>query len=184
MEASGEREPALTARYVVSTRTDARASTAGRPHALWFAAGLATAAVTGGLPAALYIASVIGWLVEGRAPASEWLGIVMGVVVGGIFGGIGISIQRRVSFLRIVAPLIALALLMVSGLLAWVVLTLFDPSGSLRYGIAVTAPFVTIATLLGTTIVALTNSALWLRIAGVASALIAVSLIIGLLAGG
>ena len=68
--------------------------------------------------------------------------------------------------------------------MAWVVVTLFDPSGSLRCGIAVTAPFVTIATLLGTTIVALTNSALWLRVAGVASALIAVSLIIGLLAGG
>ena len=184
MEASGEREPALTARCVVSTRTDARTSTSGRPHALWFAAGLATAAVTGGLPAALYIASVIGWLVEGRAPASGWFGIVLGVVVGGIFGGIGIGIQRRVSFLRIVAPLIALALLMVSGLLAWVVLTLVDPSGSLRYGVAVTAPFVTIATLLGTAIVALTNSALWLRIAGVASALIAVSLVIGLLAGG
>ena len=184
MEAVGGREPALTARYAVSTRTDARTLVSGRPHALWFAAGSATAAVTGGLSAALYIASVIGWLVEGRAPASGWLGIVVGVVVGGIFGGIGIGIQRRVSFLRIVAPLIALALLMVSGLLAWVVVTLFDPSGSLRYGMAVTAPFVTIATLLGTTIVALTNSALWLRVAGVASALIAVSLVIGLLAGG
>ena len=184
MEAAGESELALTARYAVSTRTDARTSTSGRPHALWFAAGSATAAVTGGLSAALYIASVNGWLAEGRAPASGWLGIVTGVVVGGIFGGIGIGIQRRVSFLRIVAPLIALALLMGSGLLAWVVVTLFDPSGSLQYGIAVTAPFATIATLLGTTIVALTNSALWLRIAGVASALIAVSLIIGLLAGG
>ena len=184
MEAAGEREPALTARNLVSTRTDARTSRTGHPHALWFAAGSATAAVTGGLLAALYIASVIGWSVEGRAPASGWLGIVMGVVVGGIFGGIGIGTQRRVSFLRIVAPLIALALLMVSGLLAWVVLTPFDPNGSIRYGVAVTAPFATIAALLGTTIVALTNSALWLRVAGVASALIAVSLVIGLLAGG
>lgn len=168
----------------MGTRIEVRTSTSGRPAALWFAAGSATAAVTGGLSAALYIASVIGWLAEGRAPASGWLGIVMGVVVGGIFGGIGIGIQRRVSFLRIVAPLIALALLMVSGLLAWVVLTLFDPSGSLRYGVAVTAPFVTIATLLGTAIVAFTNSSLWLRVAGVASALIAVSLVMGLLAGG
>ena len=116
----------------MSTRTDARASTSGHPLAIWFAAGSATAAVTGGLSAALYIASVIGWLVEGRAPASGWLGIVMGVVVGGIFGGIGIGIQRRGSFLRIVAPLIALAQLMGSGLLAWVMVTLFDPSGSLR----------------------------------------------------
>ena len=63
-------------------------------------------------------------------------------------------------------------------------LTPFDSNGSLRYGVAVTAPFATIATLLGTTIVALTNFALWLRVGGVASALIAVSLIIGLLAGG
>ena len=164
----------------MSTRIEVRTSTSGRPAALWFAAGSATGAVTGGLSAALYIASVIGWLAEGRAPASGWLGIVMGVVVGGI----GIGIQRRVSFLRIVAPLIALALLIVSGLLAWVVQTLFDPSGSLRYGVAVTAPFATIATLLGTTIVAFTNSSLWLRVAGVASALIAVSLVIGLLAGG
>lgn len=168
----------------MGTRIEVRTSTSGRPAALWFAAGSATAAVTGGLSAALYIASVIGWPAEGRAPASGWLGIVMGVVVGGIFGGIGIGIQRRVSFLRIVAPLIALALLMVSGLLAWVVLTLVDPSGSLRYGVAVTAPFVTIATLLGTAIVAFTNSSLWLRVAGVASALIAVSLVMGLLAGG
>ena len=168
----------------MSTRIEVRTSTSGRPAALWFAAGSATGAVTGGLSAALYIASVIGWLAEGRAPASGWLGIVMGVVVGGIFGGIGIGIQRRKSFLRIVAPLIALALLIVSGLLAWVVQTLFDPSGSLRYGVAVTAPFATIATLLGTTIVAFTNSPLWLRVAGVASALIAVSLVIGLLAGG
>jgi len=66
----------------------------------------------------------------------------------------------------------------------WVVLTQFDPNGSLRYGEAVTAPLTTIATLLGTTSVALTNSALWLRVAGVASALIAVSLVIGLQAGG
>ena len=183
MEAADERLPALTARYVMSTRIEVRTSTSGRLAPLWFAAGSATGAVAGGLSAALYIASVIGWLVEGRAPASGWLGIVMGVVVGGIFGGIGIGIQRRVSFLRIVAPLIALALLMVSGLLAWVVVTLVDPSGSLRYGIAATAPFVTIATLLGTTIVAFTNSSLWLRVAGVATAVIAVSLVIGLLAG-
>jgi len=144
--------------------------------------------VTGGLLAAFYIAAVIGWPVEGRAPASApasgWAGIVMGVVVGGIFGGIGIGIQGRVSIRRIVAPLIALTLLVLLGILAWVVLTPFDPSGSLRYGVAVTAPFATIATLLWTTIVALTNSALWLRIAGVASALIAVSLVVGLLAGG
>ena len=66
----------------------------------------------------------------------------------------------------------------------WVVLTQFDPNESLRYGEAVTAPLTTIATLLGTTSVALTNSALWLRVAGVASALIAVSLVIGLQAGG
>ena len=63
-------------------------------------------------------------------------------------------------------------------------LTPFDSNGSPRYGVAVTAPFATIATLPGTTIVALTNSALWLRVGGVASALIAVSLVIGLLAGG
>lgn len=172
----------------MSTRTDATTSTTGHPHALWFAAGPATAAVTGGLLAAFYIAAVIGWPVEGRAPASApasgWAGIVMGVVVGGIFGGIGIGIQGRVSIRRIVAPLIALTLLVLLGILAWVVLTPFDPSGSLRYGVAVTAPFATIATLLWTTIVALANSALWLRIAGVASALIAVSLVVGLLAGG
>ena len=168
----------------MSTRTDATTSTTGHPHALWFAAGSATAAVTGGLLAAFYIAAVIGWPVEGGAPASGWIGIVMGVVVGGIFGGIGIGIQRRVSSPRIVAPLIALTLLMLLGILAWVVPTPFDPNGSLRYGVAVTAPFATIATLLGTTIVALTDSALWLRVGGVASALIAVSLVIGLLAGG
>ena len=168
----------------MSTRTDATTSTTGHPHALWFAAGPATAAVTGGLLAAFNIASVIGWQLEGRAPASGWLGIVMGVVVGGIFGGIGIGIQGRVSIRRIVAPLIALTLLVLLGILAWVVLTPFDPSGSRRYGVAVTAPFATIATLLWTTIVALANSALWLRIAGVASALIAVSLVVGLLAGG
>jgi len=188
MEAAGEREPGLTARNVVSTRSDATTSTTGQPHALWFAAESATAAVTGGLLAAFYIASVIGWPVEGRAPApapaSGWAGIVMGVVVGGNFGGIGIGIQGRVSIRRIVAPLIALTLLVLLGILAWVVLTPFDPSGSLRYGQAVTAPFATIATLLWTTSVALTNSTLWLRIAGVASALIAVSLVIGLLAGG
>ena len=73
---------------------------------------------------------------------------------------------------------------MLLGILAWVVLTPFDPCGSLRYGVAVTAPFATIATLLVTTIVALTDSALWLRVGGVASDLIAVSLVIGLLAGG
>ena len=168
----------------MSTRTDATTSTTGHPHALWFAAGSATAAVTGSLLAAFYIAAVIGWSVEGRAPASGWIGIVMGVVVGGIFGGIGIGIQRRVSSPRIVAPLIALTLLILLGILAWVVPTPFDPNGSLRYGVAVTAPFATIATLLGTTIVALTNSTLWLRVAGVAIALIAVSLVIGLLAGG
>ena len=168
----------------MSTRTDATTSTTGHPHALWFAAGSATAAVTGSLLAAFYIAAVIGWSVEGRAPASGWIGIVMGVVVGGIFGGIGIGIQRRVSSPRIVAPLIALTLLILLGILAWVVPTPFDPNGSLRYGVAVTAPFATIATLLGTTIVALTDSALWLRVGGVASALIAVSLVIGLLAGG
>jgi hypothetical protein len=184
MEAAGEREPALTARNVVSERTDARTSTTGRPHALWLAAGSATAAVTGGLLAALYIASVIGWCLEGRAPASGLLGIVMGVVVGGIVGGIGIGIQRRASIPRIVAPLIALALLMLLGIMAWVVLTPFDPNGSLRYGVAVIAPFGTIATVLGSTIVALTNSALWLRVGGVASALVAVSLVIGLLEGG
>ena len=155
-----------------------------RPHALWFAAGSATAAVTGGLLAALYIASVIGWSLEGRAPASAWLGIVMGVLVGGIVGGIGIGIQRRASIPRIVAPLIALALLMLLGIIVWVVLMPFDPNGSLRFGVAVIAPFVTIATVLATTIVALTNLALWLRVDGVASALIAVSLVIGLLAGG
>jgi hypothetical protein len=108
----------------------------------------------------------------------------MGAVVGGIFGGIGIGIQRWVSIPRIAAPLIALTLLMLLGILTWVVLTPFDPNGSIRYGVAVTAPFATIAALLGTTIVALTNSALWLRVGGVASALIAVSLVIGLLAGG
>ena len=95
MEAAGEREPGLTARNVVSTRSDATTSTTGHPHALWFAAESATAAVTGGLLAAFYIAAVIGWPVEGGAPASGWIGIVMGVVVGGIFGGIGIGIQRR-----------------------------------------------------------------------------------------
>jgi len=184
MGAAGEREPAPTARNVVSTRTDARTLATGRPPALWFAAGSATAAVTGGLLAAFNIASVIGWQLEGRAPASGWFGIVTGVVVGGIFGGIGIGIQRRMSSPRIVAPLIGLTLLMLLGILAWVVLTPFDSNGSLRYGVAVTAPFATIATLLGTTIVALTNSALWLRFAGVASALIAVSVVIGLLAGG
>jgi hypothetical protein len=86
MEAAGAREPALTARNVVSTRTDASTSLTGRPHALWFAAGSATAAVSGGLLAALYIASVIGWSLEGRAPVSGWLGIVMGVAGLNAFG--------------------------------------------------------------------------------------------------
>ncbi|MDH6238386.1 hypothetical protein [Cryobacterium sp. CG_9.6] len=140
--------------------------------------------MTGGLLAALYIASAIGWSLEGRAPASGWLGIVMGVVVGGIVGGIGIGIQRRASIPRIAAPLIALALLMLLGITAWVVLIPFDPNGSLRYGLAVTAPFATIATVLGTTIVAQTNSATWLRLGYVASALISVSLVIGVMAGG
>lgn len=184
MEAVGECEPALKVRNVVRTRTDSRTSIAGRAHALWFAAGSASAAVTGGLLAALYIASAIGWSLEGRTPASGWLGIVMGIVVGGIVGGIGIGIQRRAAISRIVAPLIALALLMLLGITAWVVLTPFDPNGSFRYVVAVTAPFATIAIVLGTTIVALTNSAMWLRLGCVASALIAVSLVIGLLAGG
>jgi|GEM_PF-5740030 len=96
MEAAGEREPGLTARNVVSTRSDATTSTTGQPHALWFAAESATAAVTGGLLAAFYIASVIGWPVEGRAPApapaSGWAGIVMGVVVG---SGTGVNSADR-----------------------------------------------------------------------------------------
>jgi hypothetical protein len=104
MKAAGVGEPALTARNVVSTRTDARASVTGRPHALRFAAGLATAALTGGLLVAVNIGSVIGWSLEGGAPASGWLGIAMGVVVGGILGGIGDGIQRRASIPRIVAP--------------------------------------------------------------------------------
>lgn len=150
---------------------------------MWLAAGSPTAAVTGGLLAALYIASAIGWSLEGRAPGSGWLGIVMGVVVGGIVGGIGIGVQRRASIPWVVAPLIALALLLL-GIMAWVVLTPFDPNGGLRYGVAVIAPFAAVATVLGTAIVALTKSALWLRVGGVASALIAASLVIGLLAGG
>ena len=133
--------------------------------------------------AALYITSAIGWSLEGRSPGSEWLGIVMGVVVGGIVGGIGFGIQHRASIPRIGAPLIAVALLVLLGIIVWVVLIPFDPNGSLRYGVAVIAPLVTIATVLATAIVALTNSALWLRVCGVASALVAVSLVIGLLAG-
>ena len=58
----------------MGTRTDARASLTGHPHTLWFAAGSATAAVTGGLLAAVDIASVMGWSLEGKAPASGWLG--------------------------------------------------------------------------------------------------------------
>ncbi|WP_354575141.1 hypothetical protein [Frigoribacterium sp. UYMn621] len=168
----------------MSQRTDARGSTTGRPHVVWFAAGSASAAVTGGLLAALYITSAIGWSLEGRSPGSGWLGIVMGVVVGGIVGGIGIGIQRRASIPRVSAPLIALALLVLLGIIVWVVLIPFDANGSLRYGVAVIASLVTIATVLGTAIVALTNSALWLRVGGMASALIAVSLVIGLLQGG
>jgi hypothetical protein len=183
MERAGESGPALTARNVVSERTDARTSTTGRPHVVWLAAGSASAAVTGGLLAAHYIASAIGWSLEGRSPGSEWLGIVMGVVVGGIVGGIGFGIQHRASIPRIGAPLIAVALLVLLGIIVWVVLIPFDPNGSLRYGVAVIAPLVTIATVLATAIVALTNSALWLRVGGVASALVAASLVIGLLAG-
>jgi hypothetical protein len=72
MEAAGELVPAMTASNVISTRTDASTSTTGRPRALWFVAGSATAAVTGGLLAVLYIASVIGWSLEGRAPARRF----------------------------------------------------------------------------------------------------------------
>lgn len=79
---------------------------------------------------------------------------------------------------------VALALLMLVGVMVWVTLTPFDPNGSLQYGLAVTAPFVTIAVVLGTTIVTLTKPALWLCVAGVASAVIAVSLAIGALSSG
>lgn len=166
------------------TPTDARTSTTDRTQAVSLAAGSATAAVTGGLLAALYIASAVGWSLEDRTPGSGWLGIVMGVVVGGIVGGIGIGMQRRASIPRVVAPLVALALMLLLGIVVWVVLTLFDPNGNVRYGLAVMAPFAMVATVLATTIVALTNSAVWLRVGGVACALIAVSLVIGLLAGG
>jgi hypothetical protein len=184
MEAAGERVSAMRARQVISTRIEASISTTGRPRALWFAAGAATAAVTGGLLATLYIASVIGWSLEGRAPAAGWFSIGIGFIVGGIVGAITIGIQRRASIPWLVAPGTALALLILLGIMAWVVLTPFDSNGSLRYGLAVTAPFATIAVVLGTAIVALTKPALWLRVAGVASVLSAVSLVIGSLAGG
>jgi hypothetical protein len=184
MEVLAELMPASRARNVISTRTDTSSSTTGRTRALWFTAGAAVAAVTGGLLAALYIAFVIGWSLEGRAPASGWFGIGMGVIVGGIVGGIAIGIQTRTSIPRPVAPLIALVLLMLLGIIAWMVLTPLDSNGSLRYGSAVAAPFVTIAVFLGTATVALTKPALWLPVAGVASILIVVSLVIGLLAGG
>lgn len=171
-------------RNVISTRVDASSSTTGRPHVLWFAAGAATAAVTAGLLAALYIAFFISWSLEGRAPASVRSGIVMGVVVGGIVGGIAIGIQRRASIPPFVAALIALALLILLGIVAWMALTPFDSNGSLQYELAVTAPFATITVFVGTAIVALTSSALWLRVAGVASVFILVSSVIGLLAVG
>lgn len=184
MNAAGRRVPAARARNVISTRTDASSSTTGRPRALWFAAGAATAAVTGGLLAVVYIAFVIGWALEGRAPASAWFGIVMGVVVGGIVGGIAIGIQRRASIPWFVAPLIALGLLMLLGMVTWMVLIPFDSDGSLRYELAVTSPFAAITVFLGSAIVAFTGAALWFRVAGVASLVIIVSVVIGLLAGG
>lgn len=73
---------------------------------------------------------------------------------------------------------------MLLGIMAWVALTPFDSNGSLQYELAGTAPFATITVFLGTAIVALTSAALWLRVAGVASVVIVVSLVIGLLAGG
>jgi hypothetical protein len=168
----------------VSTRAEAGGTTSGGPRASWFAAGATTAAVTGGLFATLHLAFVIGWSLEGRTSASGWLVIGVGAIAGGIAGGLAIGIQRRASIPWLVAPLIALALLMLGGIMAWVILTPFDPNGSLRYGLALSAPFAAISIVSGTTIVALTKPARWLRVAGVAGALTAVSLMIGVVATG
>lgn len=153
-------------------------------HSSWFASGAATAAVTGGLSAAAYLASFIGWSLEARTPASGLLGIGVPAIAGGIAGGLAIGIQRRASIPRFIAPLIALVLLMLGGIMAWVMLTPFDPDGSLRYGLAVSAPFAVTAIILATTLITLTKPALWLRVAGVAGALIVVASIIGVLAAG
>lgn len=151
-----------------------------RVSTLWFAAGATTGAVTGALLAVLYIASAVGWLSEGRTPASGGLLLAVGTVAGGIIGGTAIGIQRRCSLPRFAAPLIALALLVLSGAMAWVLSAVLDRTGSFQYGLVVASPFAVIAIAAATTIVTALKSALWLRVAVIAGTLIAVALLISL----
>ncbi|WP_314430618.1 hypothetical protein [Microbacterium lacticum] len=156
-------------------------ASAAERQSRWVAASLAAAATTGGLVAILYLASAIGWTIEGRAPASGWVAIVAGVVAGAVAGGVAIGIQRRRAMPRIAAPIIGSALIVIMGILAWVAAWPFDTNGSARYGLAVIVPFAVILISLGTTIVAFTRPALWRGLSIIGWAMILVASLVGLL---
>lgn len=147
----------------------------------WVAASLTSAAATGGLVAILYLASAIGWTIEGRAPASGWVAVVAGVAAGSVAGGVAIGIQRQRAWPRIAAPIIGSALIVIVGILAGFAALPFDTDGSARYGFAVIVPFAVILISLGTTVVAFTRPALWRGLSIVGWAMILVALLVGLL---
>ena len=157
------------------------AAAANRP-ARWFAGIATTGAVAAGLDAILYLASAIGWSLEGRSPSSGWVAIGSGFLVGAICGGVAIGVQRRLALPRIVAPAIALAITAVVAIIVSLLISPFDPNGGARFALAVAAPFAAIAVALATIIVTFTPSERWFRLGIAAATLAIVAMVVGLVA--
>ncbi|KQQ03356.1 MULTISPECIES: hypothetical protein [unclassified Rathayibacter] len=148
---------------------------AARPGAL---IGLVSAAVI----AFLYLVSVVGWGMDGRAPASGWVAIVAAALVGALAGGVAIGTQRALGAPRVLAPLVAPVLVALVAVAAAIVVLPFDPDGSLALTVAVMVPFAVIAVTLATALAAFTDASRWRPIGGVAAVVIALALITGLVA--
>ncbi|QHC65473.1 hypothetical protein GSU68_01990 [Rathayibacter sp. VKM Ac-2759] len=150
-----------------------RFRTVARPGTL---IGLVSAAVI----ALLYLASVVGWASDGRAPASGWVAITTAAVVGALAGGVAVGTQRRLGAPRVLAPLLAPVLVALTAVAVSIVAIPFDPDGTARLTVAVATPFGMVAVAVATALVAVGSR--WRAIGAVAAAIVAVALVTGLVA--
>lgn len=141
--------------------------------------GLVSAAVI----ALLYLASVIGWGMDGRAPASGWIAIALAAVVGALAGGSAVAAQRSLGAPRVVAPLVAPVLVALLALVSALATAPFGSGSSLGLTFAVMLPFGVLAVTLGTTLVVAAGETRWRAIGGVAGVVVAIALVVGLVAG-
>lgn len=138
----------------------------------------ASAGLTGAV--ALVPASIAGLTIPGSDLASV-AGLLAAWFAGGaLFGGAAIAIQQAFRQPRVVAPIFAVGLMVLTGAIAWIVIGLLDPGSFARYSLAVAAPFALVGVFVLTLIVVLIPPRFRGRASGAAVVLAVVITLVGL----